>query len=83
MKKVQKGMFIDWHKCKDVIEYKKIFLKKMRLLLLYFVEFSEDSSILKKNYLNNCAVEKLDRRWIIMITYNESTFLANNGCQKV
>ena len=76
-------MFINKHKCKDVVEYKKTFFEEMRLLLPYFVGFSEDDAILEKDYLDNCVVGRPDQRTIIMITYDESIFLANNGRQKV
>lgn len=51
----------------------------MRLLLFYLVKFSENNSILEKNYPNDCIVKKLDQRSIIMIIYNKSIFLANDG----
>lgn len=40
-----------------MVEFRKIFLKKTRLLLACFVEFFKDSSILVKNYLNNYVVK--------------------------
>ena len=47
------------------------------------MEFSEDGYILAKDYSDNCAVWGLDRRPIIIITHDESTFLANDGRWKV
>ena len=61
----------------------EILFKEIRLFLLYFVEFSKDNSILVKNYLNNCAIRKLDQRLIIIISYNRSKFLAYNRDQKI
>lgn len=55
----------------------------MKKLLPYFVEFSKDRSILPKKYLKNCIIKELNQRLIIMIIYNENTFLANNRYQKV
>lgn len=66
-----------------MVEYKDIFLDEMSALFLYFVEFSEDGSILPKDYLEDCAISGADKRPIIIIIYNESTFLANNGHQKL
>ena len=82
-KEVQKGVFIDGHEHEDIVEYRKTFLEEMRLLLPYFVEFSEDGSILEKDYPDDCAVGEPDRRPIIMITHDENIFLANDGRRKV
>ena len=40
----------------------------MKLLLPYFVKFSKDGSILKKDYPNDCTVKRPDWKSIIMIT---------------
>lgn len=47
-KEVQKSVFFDGHKQKLVVEYREIFLNEMKSLLLYFVEFSNDKSMLSK-----------------------------------
>ena len=54
----------------------------MKSLLPYFVEFSDEGSILPKVYPDDCEVGGSDRRPIIMITNDESTFSANDGCRK-
>lgn len=72
-------MFIDEYEREDIVEYREKFLEEISLLLSYFVEFSKDDSILKKNYSDNCIVRKLDRKQITMITYNKSTFLVIDG----
>lgn len=82
-KEVQKGVFFDGHEREDVVEYREIFLDEMKALLPYFVEFSEDGSILPKDYSEDCAVGGPNKRPIIMITHNESTFSANDGRRKV
>ena len=82
-KKVQKGVFFDGHEREDVVEYRETFLSKMKSLLPYFVEFSDNGSILPKAYPDNCVVGESDQRSIIMITQYKSTFFANNGRQKV
>ncbi len=65
------------------MEYRETFPSEMKSLLSYFVEFSDDGSILPKVYPEDYAVKKLDRRPIIMITHDESTFSANDGRRKV
>lgn len=78
-KSVQKGVFTDGHERPDVIEYREKFLTEMSALLLYFVEFQEDGSILEKIYPSDCAVGGSHRRPIIMITHDESIFSANDS----
>ena len=51
----------------------------MKSLLPYFVEFEEDGKILPKEYLSDCAVGEPDRRLIIMITHDKSTFFVNDS----
>lgn len=73
-REVQKGVFFDEHEREDVVEYRETFLS---------VEFSDNGSILPKVYPDDCAVGGSNRRPIIMITHDESTFSANDGRQKV
>ena len=82
-KDVQKGVFFDGHEREDVVEYWKTFLEEMKSLLSYFVQFQDDGTILPKEYPEDCAVGGPNRRPIIMITHNESTFLANDSYRKV
>ena len=82
-KDAPKGVFIDGHERKDVVEYREIFLEEMKALLPYFVQFKEDGTILPKKYPDDCAVGGSDRQPIILITHDESTFSANNSCRKV
>ncbi len=83
MKKVQKRVFFDRHERENVIEYRETFLNQMKSLLPYFVQFFEDNTIVPKEYLDYCAVMGLDQRLIILITYDKSTFSANDGRRKV
>ena len=48
-------MFFDRHKWEDMKEYRERFLYKIKLLLPYFEEFSEDCIIVSKEYPNDCA----------------------------
>ena len=66
-----------------MVEYRETFLNEMKSLLPYFVEFSDDGSMLPKTYPENCVVGGPDRRPIIMITNDEITFSANDGRRKV
>lgn len=40
---------------------RKGFLKKMKLLLPYFIKFKEDNKSLAKKYTSNCAVKRQDK----------------------
>ena len=82
-KEVQKGVFFDGHEKEDVVEYRETFLDEMKSLLPYFVEFSDDGSMLPKICPDDCTVGGPNRRAIIMITRDESTFSANNGRRKI
>ena len=66
-----------------MIKYRETFLNEMKSLLPYFVEFFEDGTMVLKEYLDDCAVDRPDRRPIIMIKYDKSTFSANDGCRKI
>lgn len=50
------------YKCKDMVKYKKIFLDKIKLFLLYLVEFFEDGSIIFKKYTNDYIVGRLNKK---------------------
>ena len=66
-----------------MVEYKETFLNKIKSLLAYFVEFSNDGSMLLKIYPDDCAVGGADQRPIIIITHDENTFSSNDGQWKV
>lgn len=72
-------MFIDGHERSDVVEYRKKFLAEIEALKPYLVEFEENGSIIPKTYPENCAIGSPDRRPVILITHDESTFNANDG----
>ena len=65
------------------MKYKEKFFEEMKELLPYFMEFGEDRSILPKEYPEHCAVRGPNRRPIIMITHDKSTFSANDERQRV
>ncbi len=66
-----------------MVEYKKTFVSEMKSLLLYFVEFFDDGSILPNVYPDDCLVGESDRELIIMITHDESTFSVNDDRRKI
>lgn len=75
-------MFIDGHKWLDVVEDQNCFLTKMEELKSYIFEFNEDGAIKTKDYSVNYVIEGEERRPIIIITYDEYTFSANDGIWK-
>ncbi len=76
-------MFFDGYERKNVIEYQETFLNEMKSLLPYFVEFFEDGTMVIKEYPDDFALGGPDRRPIIMIIYDESTFSVNDERRKV
>ena len=76
---IKKGVFLDGHERPDVVEYRAQFLKELEALGPYLVEFRNDSSMEEKVYSSDCAVNGPNKRPVILIIYDESTFLANDG----
>ena len=66
-----------------MVEYKKIFLNKTKLLLTSLVKFSKDYFIVINKYSYNSIIIRPDLRLIIMIIYIRSIFSSNDGCQKI
>lgn len=61
-----------------MMKYQEIFLKVMKLLLLYFMRFKKDSKIFTKKYLIDYTIRKLNWQQIIIIIYNKRIFSTNN-----
>lgn len=76
---IKKWVFFDGHEQPDVIKYCGQFFKKLEILSLYLVEFYKNGFIEPKIYLSDCAVNGPNKRPVIFITYNKSTFLANDN----
>lgn len=55
------------------------FLTKIEKHKLYIIKFNKDSVMKTKYYLVNYKIEEKKRLLIIIITYNQYTFFANNG----
>lgn len=79
---MRKDEFIDGHEQLDVVKDCKNFLRKMEELKPYMVKFEENITMKNKIHLSDCAVYGNDCRPIIVITYNECTFSANDGIRK-
>ena len=81
-KDVKKDVFVDGHEWLDMIEDCKRFLNKMEELKPYLVKFNENGTMKDKMYPPDCAVGGGDCQPVIIITYNECTFLTNDGICK-
>ena len=71
-------MFVDRHKRANVVKNHKVFLKKMMDLEPYLVEFNSKGNMKDKVYPDDCQVGGTGRRPVIVITYDEYTFSAND-----
>ena len=81
-KDVKKDVFIDGHERPDVVQDRQIFLKVMKQLEPYLVEFNEDGTMKAKEYPFDCAIRGANRQPVIIITHDESTFSANDGIRR-
>lgn len=70
-KDVKKDVFIDKHERPDVIQDCENFLKVMKELEPYLVEFNEDGRMKNKEYPLDCAIKGAHRRLVIVITHDE------------
>lgn len=48
----------------------------MKLLLSYFVKYSDNSIIILIEYPSDCIIRELEKKLVIMIIYDESIFFA-------
>lgn len=53
---MQKRVFFNSHKQKNIVEYKETFLEKIKVFFPYLGEFSKDKSILPKEYPKDCKM---------------------------
>ena len=65
-----------------MVEDREQILKTMKELELYLVEFEEDGTMKVKNYPSDYKKKGNECRAIIVIIYNKSTFLSNDGISK-
>ena len=66
-----------------MVNYQGIFLEEIKALLPCFVKLKEDNIFLSKEYPDDCIIKGWNQQPIIIITYNESIFFANNSRWKV
>lgn len=78
-KDVQKSVFIDGHEQCDIVKDYKEFIRKMKELKPYMIEFKEDSVMKNKIYLSNCGVRGENQQSVILITNDKCTFFANDN----
>lgn len=77
-----KNIFVNGYERPDVVEDQKKFLHKVEELKPYLVEFNEDGIMKEKIYSVDCTVGDSDCRPVIVITYDEYIFSANNRIRK-
>ena len=62
----------------DVIEDGANFLKQMKELKPYMIEFHDNDTMKLKVYLSDCEVKSENCQLIIVITYDECIFSTDN-----
>jgi len=74
---VKKGVYVDGHERKDVVEYRKVFLEEWTKASRRFVVFKEDGTWeLPPGLLQG-------EKPLVLVTHDESTFNANDGKRKM
>lgn len=81
-KNIQKAVFVDRLKGSNIIKDCAYFWKKMEELQLYMIEFDKNSTMKLKAYPLDYAVDGENKQLIIIITYDECTFSANDDVKK-
>jgi hypothetical protein len=70
----RKDIYLDGHEREDVVKYRnEIFLKSWQELSSQFVSFSENGSWEEPSDLQS------DKKPVVLVTHDESTFNANDG----
>lgn len=81
-KNIRKDVFVDRHKQFDIIEDYIYFLKKIKELISYIVEFNKYDTTKPKVYSSNYTIKRKNQQLVIVITYDECFSSANNSAQK-
>ncbi len=81
-KDVKKDVFVDGHERPDLVEHSERFLKKIKELEQYLVEFEEDRTMKAQKYPSDCKVRGEKCQPVIVITHDECIFSSNNGIHK-
>ena len=66
----KKGVFIDGHERSDVVEYRKLYLRKLEIL--------ESTHAPPPPVSDQCAPEPSDRRKLVLIFHDEATYHSND-----
>lgn len=77
-KNIYKDVFIDGYEWPKIVEDHTNFLKVMKDLKLYMIEFEEDKTMKLKVYPHNYIIEDPNWHPFMIITYNKCIFFANN-----
>lgn len=78
----KKDVFVNGQKWSNMMEDHKKFLNKIEKLKPYLIELNKNGKIKDKRYLPNYVVGDKDYWPVMVITYNECTFFANDGICK-
>lgn len=65
-----------------MVKNQQKFLKTIKNLSPYIVDFNADGSMKEKKYPPDCVIGRFNQRPIIVITHDESIFSANDGKQQ-
>lgn len=69
-------MFINRNKNQILLKITIFFLKRLKKLKPYLVDFNKDNTMKKKDYLANCTISDSDCQPVIMIIYDKYIFLS-------
>ncbi|KAH9039245.1 hypothetical protein EDB85DRAFT_2141193 [Lactarius pseudohatsudake] len=73
----QKGMYVDGHECKDVVNYRKAFVERWKEYKKCFHLWDDNGDLLP--LLKGFPVPEAHGRFcLILVTHDESTFFQNN-----
>lgn len=78
-KDIKKDVFIDKYKGANIVQGCENFVKVIKKLEPYFVEFDKDGTMKNKKYLLDCVIESINRRLVIIIIHDESIFSTNDS----
>lgn len=78
-KYIYKDIFINGYKWLDIVENYTNFLKIMKDLKSYMIEFKENGTIKHKVYFNDYVVKDPNQYLVIVIIHNECIFSVNDG----
>lgn len=75
---IKKGFF-DEPEQANVVDYRKKFFDEMKERLSYLVEFNKDGSMLSKKFPQDCAFDRPNKKLVMMIIDDKSSFSSNDG----